>query len=152
MKNYINWLLIPVGVILVALFAFNLKAPRNSAGVPNTPRFFYNPNVEGCSQQLLNNPAYRRAYEQSESQWYGPYIRPHNKPVVWDIVVVSLLIIFGVLDFGVSLIARAAHIYFEWRDGEEINWTMQILLAFAVPAAYIIAMIEVVFLFSPGHT
>jgi hypothetical protein len=143
MNNRINWLLIPVGIILVMLFASNLEAPQTSAGVVDPTRFFYNPYIKHYSQRLMNDPNYRRVYEQSEANWFGPYVGPHNRSIIWKTIAFSLLLIFGVLGFGISLLIRVIHIYFDWRDGNKINWPLQVFIALAVPAAYVLAMVEV---------
>jgi hypothetical protein len=54
-----------------------------------------------------------------------------------------MLLVFGVLGFGVNLFGRAIYLYCEWRDGNEINWKRQAFLTFVIPFAYILAMVEV---------
>ncbi len=56
---------------------------------------------------------------------------------------VILLLVFGVMGFGVNLFFRAIFLYRDWQDGTPINWWWQFLLTFAVPAACVLAIAEV---------
>ena len=56
----------------------------------------------------------------------------------------TMLLVFGVLGFSVNLFGRAIYLYYEWREGNEINWKWQAFLTFAIPFAYILAMVEVI--------
>jgi hypothetical protein len=51
-------------------------------------------------------------------------------------------LVFGVMGFISNLFFRIIWVYCEWREGNEIDWKRQILLALGVPAAYLFVMLE----------
>jgi hypothetical protein len=53
------------------------------------------------------------------------------------------IVVFGVMGLGSSLFCRAIWLWCDFQEGNEIDWKRQALLAFLVPGAYIIAMVEV---------
>jgi hypothetical protein len=56
---------------------------------------------------------------------------------------IILLVVFGVMGFGVNLFFRAIFIYQDWQEGQPINWWWQLLIAFGVPAVCVLAIAEV---------
>lgn len=144
MKPFINWFLILVGIVLVIWFDASLALPRSRVARAEETRFFYNPYQKYRSERQLNNPSTRKAYERSEENWFGPFVRPFNRLFVWDTIAYHMLFNFGVMGFVASLVIRAIRIFYEWRDGDTINWLWQGFLAIAVPAAYVLAMVAVI--------
>jgi len=53
-----------------------------------------------------------------------------------------LMFVFGVMGFCSNLFYRVIWLYCEWREGNTIDWKMQALLTFLVPAAYTLVMAE----------
>jgi hypothetical protein len=53
-----------------------------------------------------------------------------------------LLLVFGLMGFGVNLFIRAIFLYEDWQNGDEINWEFQLLLTFGVPVAITVAAAE----------
>lgn len=148
MHKHTNWLLIFIGLVLIAFFAINLSSHKSAINTANYhdygARFFYNPNESDNNDQLLNDPAYRENYEQSELNWRTDDVQPRKKSSLKNAAAVSLLIIFGVMGFSANLFFRAIYIFCEWREGNTIDWPYQALLTFAVPVAYVLAMWEVI--------
>jgi hypothetical protein len=147
MSKYINWLLILAGILLVTWFANNLKLPQNRNYATDSSRFYYNPYKKKYSGQLLNDPRYRKAYETSESEWAGPYPQPRKQSLILNTAALTMLLVFGVLGFGVNLFTRAIYLYCEWREGNKVDWKWQAFLTFAIPIVYILAMVEVMAVF-----
>lgn len=58
-------------------------------------------------------------------------------------MLIILLMLLGVMGFGTNFVFRVFYIFCEIQDGNEINWRFQALITFLVPAAYMIAMVEV---------
>lgn len=54
-----------------------------------------------------------------------------------------ILIVFGVLGFGVNLFFRTIYLYEEWQEGNEIDWWWQAFITFAIPATSVFAIAEV---------
>jgi len=53
-----------------------------------------------------------------------------------------MVMIFGVMGFSTNLFFRVIWLYCELQEGNDINWGMQALLTFGVPAAWIFVMLE----------
>lgn len=53
-----------------------------------------------------------------------------------------ILVVFCVLGFSANLFVRGLLVYLDWRNGESINWGIQILYVFGVPAAIIFGIVE----------
>lgn len=53
-----------------------------------------------------------------------------------------LWFVFGVMGFTANLFFRVIWLYCEWQEGAQIDWSRQLMLTFAVPAAWSFAMME----------
>ncbi len=58
-----------------------------------------------------------------------------------DSFFVMFLFIFGIMGFSANMFARAIWMYCDWREGQ-IDWKRHALLAFLVPGAYLLVMVE----------
>jgi hypothetical protein len=55
---------------------------------------------------------------------------------------ILFLFVFGAMGFSANLFIRAIFLYDDWQNGDEINWTLQAFLTFAVPLAIVVALAE----------
>ena len=54
-----------------------------------------------------------------------------------------ILLIFGVMGFGVNFFFRLVYVYCEWREGNTIDWRFQSFVTLCVPIAYTLALGEI---------
>ncbi len=57
-------------------------------------------------------------------------------------ILTIILIVFCVLGFGVNLFVRAIALYLDIKNGEDIDWWLQAVLAFAIPLGCIFGLVE----------
>lgn len=56
---------------------------------------------------------------------------------------IIILLVFGVMGFGINLFFRTIFLYEEWQEGMDIHWWWEAFFTFAIPAAFVFAIAEI---------
>ena len=128
MYKYLNWLSIFIVLLLMIAFAVCRFDLYQNSSVRMKVNIEQSRNVyeSKTDARVLNDLLTRDTYGSTE------------------VYPITLLVIFGVMGFSVNLFFRVIYLYCEWREGNDINWGWQAFLTFVVPAAYIVALLEIV--------